>query len=203
MSHSPSGTVYGTLLNFRREVEALAPRMHEPPYRAPPAAPVLYVKTANTFSGDGAAIALPAHAPEVEVGATVGLVLGAGGSVRGCVLASDLSLPHASYFRPPVRFRCLDGFLGLGALVPATDPEALAIEVRIDGELRQTVRFDALVRPPARLLADVGEFMTLGDGDVLLLGNDAPLPRARVGQRIALHCAALGSLVQTLVAEAA
>jgi 5-oxopent-3-ene-1,2,5-tricarboxylate decarboxylase / 2-hydroxyhepta-2,4-diene-1,7-dioate isomerase len=44
----PTGTVYGSLLNFRAEVEALAPQMTQPPYKAPPKAPVLYVKTANT-----------------------------------------------------------------------------------------------------------------------------------------------------------
>ena len=33
----PGGTVYGTLLNFRREHALWAPRMHEAPYKAPPA----------------------------------------------------------------------------------------------------------------------------------------------------------------------
>ena len=47
------GTVYGTLLNFRSEVEAWAPKMNEAPYKAPPKQPVLYVKTANTWSNDG------------------------------------------------------------------------------------------------------------------------------------------------------
>ena len=40
MSFMPSGTVYGVLLNFRAEVEALAPQMNQPPYKAPPQAPV-------------------------------------------------------------------------------------------------------------------------------------------------------------------
>ena len=45
MSFVPTGTVYGTLLNFRGEWEAWAPQMNEAPYKAPPKAPVLYVKT--------------------------------------------------------------------------------------------------------------------------------------------------------------
>ena len=72
----PAGTVYGVLLNFRAEVEALAPQMHEPPYKAPPKAPILYVKTANTWSPHGSAITVPAHVPEVEVGATIAMVIG-------------------------------------------------------------------------------------------------------------------------------
>ncbi|WBX99938.1 fumarylacetoacetate hydrolase family protein [Ramlibacter tataouinensis] len=203
MTWLPAGTVYGTLLNQRSEYEALAPHMHDAPYKAPPRAPVLYVKTANTFNPDGGAIALPAQVPEVEVGATVGLVMGAAGQVQGCVLLNDVSVPHASLFRPPVKFKCLDGFLGIGSGVRNVDPASVQIEVRVNGDLRQTVRFDALVRDPGQLLAAVGEFMTLGEGDVLMLGCDAARPRARAGDRIELRSAALGRLGHTLVAEAA
>lgn len=203
MTWLPSGTVYGTLLNQRSEYEALAPHMHDAPYKAPPKAPVLYVKTANTFSPAGAAIPVPARVAEVEVGATVGLVIGGRGQVQGCVLLNDLSIPHASLFRPPVKFKCLDGFLGIGSDVRAVDPESVQIEVHVNGELRETVRFDALVRSPRQLLADVAGFMTLGEGDVLMLGCDASRPRARAGDRVELRSAALGSLSNTLAAEAA
>ena len=37
--YHPTGTVYGTLLNFRREFDLLAPQMALPPYKAPPIAP--------------------------------------------------------------------------------------------------------------------------------------------------------------------
>lgn len=203
MSFLPRGTVYGTLLNFRSEYDALAAQMHEAPYKAPPKAPILYVKTANTFSANGANIPVPARVAEVEIGATVGLVMRSATQVDGCVLLNDLSVPHASFFRPPVKFKCLDGFLGIGSDVREVDPTTLHVEVRINGELRQTLRFDALVRDPGRLLAEVGEFMTLGEGDVLMIGCDAPRPRARAGDRIELSCTALGTLANTLVAEAA
>ncbi len=203
MSYIPQGTVYGTLLNFRSEFDAMAPQMNEAPYKAPPKAPVLYVKTANTFSANGAQIPVPARVPQVEIGATVGLVMKSATEVAGCVLMNDLSVPHASFFRPPVKFKCLDGFLGIGAEVRAADPASLKIEVRVNGEVRQTVRFDALVRDPKRLLADVAEFMTLREGDVLLLGCDAPRPLAKAGDRIELRSDTLGSLVNTLVPEAA
>ena len=203
MSYVPQGTVYGALLNFRSEFDAMAPQMNEAPYKAPPKAPILYVKTANTFSPSGAQIPVPARVPQVEIGATVGLVMKSATEVVGCVLMNDLSVPHASFFRPPVKFKCLDGFLGIGAEVRAADPASLRIEVLVNGELRQTVRFDALVRDPKRLLADVAEFMTLREGDVLLLGCDAPRPLAKAGDRIELRSDALGSLVNTLVPEAA
>ncbi|MDQ7957334.1 MAG: fumarylacetoacetate hydrolase family protein [Pseudomonadota bacterium] len=204
MNYLPTGTVYGVLLNFRAEVEAIAPQMDQPPYKAPPKAPVLYVKTANTWTPSGGAVPVPARVPEVEVGATVGLVMGERGSVAGYVLMNDFSVPHASFFRPPVRFKCLDGFLGIGgALRSDGDPDRFTLEVRIDGELRHSADFSQLVRPATRLLADVNEFMTLRAGDVLMLGCNAGRPLAKVGDRIEISAPGFEPLVNTLVEEAA
>jgi 5-oxopent-3-ene-1,2,5-tricarboxylate decarboxylase/2-hydroxyhepta-2,4-diene-1,7-dioate isomerase len=196
-------TVYGTLLNFRAEFEAWAPQMNEAPYKGAPRAPVLYIKPATTWSADGAEILVPPRIAEVEVGATVGMVMKSAGVVGGYVLMNDWSVPHTSYFRPPVKFKCLDGFLGVGRPVEgALDPATLSIEVRINGRLQQKVRFDDLVRAPSRLLADVGEFMTLGPGDVLMLGLDANRPRARAGDTVELRAEGLGTLTQKLVEAA-
>ena len=205
------GIVYGTLLNFRSEVEAWAPKMTQPPYQAPPKQPVLYVKPANTWSRNGAGIPVPARVPQVEIGATVAMVMKAPGEIGGWLVMNDLSLPHTSFFRPPVKFKCLDGFLGIGDTLLAAgggvDPAQFVLEVRIGGALVQTVRFSGLVRNAHQLLADVSAFMTLGAGDALMLGCDI-LPQggralARVGDRIEISAPGLGTLANTLVAEAA
>jgi 5-oxopent-3-ene-1,2,5-tricarboxylate decarboxylase/2-hydroxyhepta-2,4-diene-1,7-dioate isomerase len=211
MSFLSMGTVYGTLLNFRGELEALGAQVNAAPYNAPPKAPVLYIKPANTWSADGAEIPVPARVAEVEVGATIAVVMKAAGEPAGYVLMNDLSLPHASLYRPPVKFKCLDGFLGVGGTLLRTeqagDPSRFVLEVRINGELKQTIRFDQLVRNPDRLLADVAEFMTLGAGDVLMLGCDVlkegGRPLAKVGDRIEISAPGMGSLTNTLVAEVA
>lgn len=201
------GTVYGTLMNFRGELDALGAKMNEPPYKAPPKAPVLYVKPANTWSENGAAIALPARVAQVQVGATVAMVMKSAHEVAGYVLMNDLAIPHESFFRPPVKLNCLDGFLGIGERVrsrnEAGDPAVFKLEVRINGELKQTVRFSQLVRAADQLLADVSEFMTLAPGDMLMLGCDVGKPLAKVGDRIDIGMPALGTLTNTLVAEAA
>ena len=207
MSWMPAGTVYGTLLNFENEVEALKPQMLQPPYKAAPKAPVLYVKTANTWSAHGAAIAVPSRVPAVEIGATIAMVVGEAGAVAGYVLMNDLSIPHASFFRPPVKFKNLDGFLGIGERVlPATeagDASGFTLELRINGELKQRVDFSQLVRPAAQLLADVGEFMSLQAGDVLMLGCELGRPLAKAGDRIDITAPGFPALVNTLTGEAA
>jgi len=206
MSFVPTGTVYGTLLNFRGEWDAWAARMNEAPYRAPPKAPVLYIKPGNTWSAAGADIPVPARVSVVEVGATIALVMKAADEVAGYVLMNDLSIPHDSFFRPPVKFKCLDGFLGVGStLLPAgpdTDPSHFRLEVRVNGELKQRVDFAELVRPAAQLLRDVNEFLTLGAGDMLMLGCDVGRPLANAGDSIELSSPGLGSLLNTLVGQA-
>src|SRR3954467_9060421 len=207
MSLVRRGTVYGTLMNFRGELDALADKMKEAPYKAPPQAPVLYVKPANTWTENGGSIALPAGVNEVAVGATVAMVMKSAREIAGYVLMNDLTLPHDTFFRPPGKFNCLDGFLGIGDRIRARneagDPAVFKLEVRINGELKQTVRFSQMVRPADKLLADVSEFMTLGEGDMLMLGCDVGRPLARAGDRIEIKMPALGTLTNTIVAEAA
>jgi len=215
-----AGTVYGVLLNSNEEWATWAAQMGEPPYKAAPKAPVLYIKTANTWSACGAAIAVPARAPEVEIGASVAVVIGEAATqvradqaldhVASYVLVNDLSLPHASYYRPPVKYKNLDGFLGIGPRCATPDevgdPNRLRLEVRVDGRLRQSVELAQMRRSAAQLIADVSEFMTLRHGDVLLLGLGAQRPRARAGQRVEIRAAgvpALGTLTNTLVEEQA
>lgn len=204
----PQGTVYGTLLNFRREYEWWTPRMNEVPYKAPPQAPVLYIKTANTFATNGAAVPVPG---EVEVGATLGMVIpdNREDGIPSLVLLNDLSLPHASYYRPPVRFRNRDGFLVCGPEVrPMNETgslSALTLEVRINDALVQSVELSGLRREAATLLADVNEFMSLLPGDVLMLGTDCladgTRPRARPGDRVEIRAHGFAPLAHSLVAE--
>lgn len=219
----PSGTVYGTLLNAQREHALWVPRMDAAPYQGAPRAPVLYIKTANTFTPAGGAIALPAGVLQVDVGATLGLVMGGpsgagvadgAAGVLGCVLLNDVAIPHESYYRPPVQHRCVDGFLGvgpacvalpaLGGLPALTD---LTLDLCVNGVLQQRLALRDLVRDAATLLADVGEFMTLQAGDVLMLGTDC-LPdgsrvRAHAGDTVEIRAQGFATLVNTFTQEAA
>ena len=71
----------------------------------------------------------------------------------------------------------------------------------INGEQVWQRGFADLVRPPARLLADVTEFMTLSPGDVLLLGPGEGAPLARPGDRVVIEVPGLGRLTHLVVAE--
>ena len=158
MKHwQPAGTVYGCLLNFQREWDLWAPRMAQDPYKGPPRAPVLYVKSANTFNPSGSLL-LQDGVQEVDIGATLS------------------GMP------------------------------SLSIMVQLNGQKVQTVHLSELVRPVDRLLADVGEFMSLQAGDVLMLGTDVlaqgQRPRARAGDTVCLTVPGFAPWVQTVQGEA-
>jgi len=118
---------------------------------------------------------------------------------------NDISVPHASFYRPSIRFKCRDGFCPLGAFVPreaVANPDALAVTVVVDGVMvRQTDTGDR-VRSAAHLLVDVTEFMTLHPGDILSMGVSAHAPLAQAGQRVTITIAGVGELTNTLVSEA-
>ena len=210
-SYLPGGTVYGTLLNFRREHALWAPRMHEAPYKAPPAAPVLYIKTANTFTRSGQAIALPKGVSKVEVAASLGLVAGEGGRVAGAVLFNDVAIPHQSYYRPPVKYRCVDGFLGVGEVLrpvaSLNELSSLVLELRVDGVMRQRTALADLVRDAATLWAEVNAFQSLRPGDVLMVGSDClddgSRPHVKAGDAVEITATGFAPLVNHFVQEAA
>lgn len=210
------GTVYGTLLNHADALAALGQAVHQAPYKAPPKAPVLYIKPRNTWVGDGDTIVVPEGVEELEIGATLGMVIGRAACqvgeaealefVAGYVIVDDVSVPHASFYRPSLRFKARDTFCPIGGFVPralAGDPDALGIVVSVDGRVVHRASTRGLIRPVARLLAEVSEFMTLLPGDVLSVGVAANAPRARAGQRVSIAIDGLGRLENPLVAEEA
>ena len=203
----PHGTVYGTLLNFRGALAALGDTVNQPPLKAPPKAPVLYIKPRNTIAADGDAVLLPDGVDALEFGASLALVIGrtacrvserdALDVIAGYAIVNDVSVPHQPYYRPSLRFKCRDGFCPIGETVPrtaATDPDALAITVEVDGKIVQRGHTSTLIRPVARLLADVTEFMTLSRGDLLLIGVPEGAPRLCAGQQATIRIDGLGEL---------
>ena len=209
-------TVVGAWLNYRGAWAAMESTMRAPPHHKPPEHPVLYLKPANTWLAAGQAVVLPADVEEVEVGAALGVVIGrpaarvraedALAHVAGYRIVNDVTVPHEKVLRPPLKQKCRDTFCPMGPVVEASRvgaPDALAIRAYVNGELRQSSDTSQLVRAVARLIADVTEFMTLDEGDVLLVGVPENPPRARVGDRVAVEIDGLGRLENVIEAEGA
>ena len=216
MPFFPTRTVVGALLEFQGVWQALEPVMAQPPHHRPPVHPVLYIKPANTWARHGDSVLLPPDVAEVEVGATLGISFARAASrvnaaqalshVAGYCVVNDVTVPHQSLLRPPMRQKCRDGFCPIGPWVSADelrDPGTLEIRSYINGELRQRSHTAHLRRNVAQLIADVSEFMTLAPGDLLLIGVAEQPARARVGDTMAVEIDGIGRLENPLQAETA
>ena len=203
-----SGVVYATLLNDPADITALGDKVHQPPYKAPPVAPVLYLKPRNTLAGQGSVIAVPATATSVRIGACLGIIIGrtacrvpagsAADFIAGYTLVNDVCLPHDNFYRPSLRFNARDGFCPVAdTRVPASlvaDPDLLTTRVWLDNVLVHEGSTAGRVRSVSQLVADVTEFMTLQAGDMLLLGAGAASPLAVPGQVVRIEIVGVGSL---------
>jgi 5-oxopent-3-ene-1,2,5-tricarboxylate decarboxylase/2-hydroxyhepta-2,4-diene-1,7-dioate isomerase len=211
-----SGTVYGVLMNHRAALEALGDAVEQPPYKAAPKAPVLYLKPRNTLVPPGAPIRIDDAAGELEVGAALGIVVGrtacrvaeadAADFIAGYTIVADCSVPHDSFYRPAIRFKARDASCAIGPAVVAradvAHPDALGVRVLVDGRPVQSASTGGTVRGVARLLSDVSEFMTLAPGDLLLAGVAPGAPRVRAGASLAIEIDGLGRLETRVVAAA-
>jgi len=207
-----SGVVVGALLNHRPQLVALGDAVHQPPHKAAPVAPVLAIKPRNTLAGDGDAIVVPDGVAALEIGASLGIVIGrtacrvppasALAFVAGYTIVNDVGMPVPNHYRPSVRFKARDGFCPIGPRVERlAAPDALGVRVFVDGALVHQTTTGERVRGAARLLAEVSEFMTLSPGDVLVLGVSAGAPRVRAGQQARVEIDGLGTLSLGFVAD--
>jgi 5-oxopent-3-ene-1,2,5-tricarboxylate decarboxylase / 2-hydroxyhepta-2,4-diene-1,7-dioate isomerase len=188
--NQPLATVYGSLMQHRAELSVLGEAAHQPPYNAPPQAPVLYIKPANTFSAFDTRIALPAGHAQVRARACLGLFFK---QKRQVVLKntawsainlivndvveisffSDLAIPHNNFHRPPVKFNAFDSSLGLPAQIieaGSVDLGNLQIETWVNGVCMHSYSSADWLCSAAHQLQTVNEFIAFEAGDVLMMG---------------------------------
>jgi len=75
------------------------------------------------------------------------------------------------------------------------------LKTEIDGKVVEERSLADLVRGPAQLLVDVTEFMTLRQGDVLLVGVSYMAPQAAAGSQVRITAEGLGALSFSIAAQ--
>ncbi len=204
------GTVYGAALNDAELLRSLSDEFKKPPYKAPPLAPVLFIKPRNCLSFGGAAVPLPADLTSVRVAATVAVFFSRDltkakpkdvkSAIGAACLALDVSELGSNFFRPAVRQQCRDGFLPLSSFVDLPN-ELAEVITSIDGREAHRWSLSRLARSVEVLCSEISSFMTLKSGDLLLLGLPGDAPVATVGQSIEVSSAHFASLRTSIVAE--
>jgi 5-oxopent-3-ene-1,2,5-tricarboxylate decarboxylase / 2-hydroxyhepta-2,4-diene-1,7-dioate isomerase len=209
-----SGTIYGTLLNYKGSLLKMGDSLNNAPYNEPPKAPILYIKPFNTIIGYGMPIPLPNDVNELEIGAALGIVIGGKATrvsepqalefVEGYTIVNDVSIPHESVYRPAIKQKARDGFCPVGPWIIQKDkinPDSLDIRVFINDELKQENTTANLIRPVAKLISEITEFMTLNAGDTLLVGIPENPPLAKAGDRVRIEIDGVGQLENIIMNE--
>ncbi|MNR53383.1 Homoprotocatechuate catabolism bifunctional isomerase/decarboxylase [compost metagenome] len=81
------------------------------------------------------------------------------------------------------------------------DPHSLAIKLHVNGEIRQHNTTANFVRNIPLLIAEISEFMTLHEGDVLITGTPEGRVDVQPGDTVEVEISGLGRLVNHIVAE--
>jgi acylpyruvate hydrolase len=187
-----------------------------------PTAPMWFAKFANSLTGSGQPIVLPAaHAEYVDYEAELALVIGrtarnvaaedalsyiAGAMPFNDVSARDLQLQNPLW----TSGKAIDTFGPCGpALVTlddAGDLEALELRTRINGEVLQQGTTANLIFGPADLVAWLSRTITLLPGDIIATGTPAGVGAAqgrflRDGDTVEVEIDGLGVLVNPVRGE--
>ncbi len=178
-----------------------------------PPAPILFMKPPSSLIGQGEAIVIPRGADPVQHEAELAVVIGrrarhvrrdaAADYVLGYTCANDVSARNFQHDDGQwVRAKGFDTFCPLGpVLVTDLDVGSLAIEARVNGEVRQSSNTSHLIFDVPFLLEFISGVMTLLPGDVILTGTPAGVGPIVPGDVVAVTIAGIGTLTNMVVAE--
>jgi len=170
-----------------RNYAAHAAEMQSPP----PERPVVFMKNPASIIGPHDDITIPAicheHGPQVDYEGELAAIIGrdcrdvdeadALDCVSGYCVANDVT---ARWWQKEgsggqwIRGKSFDTFCPLSAAVPASsvpNPQALTLETRLGGTLRQQGNTADMIFPVATLIAELSRGMTLLNGSVILTGT--------------------------------
>jgi 2-keto-4-pentenoate hydratase/2-oxohepta-3-ene-1,7-dioic acid hydratase in catechol pathway len=182
--------------------------------------PFSFLKPPTTaLIGSDRAVAMPGYGDQLDWEAELAVVIGRPeraatdpmGAVFGYTILNDLSLrDFVAPFPHPLGLDAVisKGFDGAAPMGPwitvaahAGDPSHLAIELRVNGEVRQRSSTEQMIFPVAELVAYYARVLTLEVGDVIATGTPAgvgagmqPPEYLTAGDEIEIEIEGLGCL---------
>lgn len=157
-----------------------------------PSEPVFFAKAPSSLLAHEQTVRLPsgfgAIHHEIELGVVIGktasnvLADGALDSVAGYTIINDITARELqkkdiAAGLPWFRAKSFDTFCPIGPyLIPResiADPQALGIELRVNGKIRQDALTSDMIFPVSELVSFVSRFCTLYPGDIIATGTPA------------------------------
>ncbi|HEU5352588.1 MAG TPA: fumarylacetoacetate hydrolase family protein [Terracidiphilus sp.] len=182
-----------------------------------PAEPLLFFKPPSSLLAPGGTVRMPAAAARVDYEGELALIIGRRatrlqtgedwrGYVRGYTIANDVTARDLQKKDGQwTRAKGFDTFCPVGPFVSdEVDYESgLAVETRVNGELRQHGSTHDFLFSIPQLLVYITAAITLEPGDLLLTGTPAGVGPLSAGDRVEVSITGLGALSNPFAAESA
>jgi 2-keto-4-pentenoate hydratase/2-oxohepta-3-ene-1,7-dioic acid hydratase in catechol pathway len=180
--------------------------------RPEPEYPGLFAKFPSSLIGHGQPIVIPADAKEVHYEGELVVVIGketrnvsigqAHEHVFGVTAGNDVS--ERNWQRNDlqwVRAKGSDTFGPVGpAIVTGVDYSNLALETRLNGEVRQSTRTQDLIFGVDTLVSFISRYLTLKPGDLIFTGTPGSTQAMRPGDEVEVELEKVGILRNSIVA---
>ncbi len=178
-----------------------------------PEEPVLFMKPPSSLLPHGGEIVYPSMSKRVDYEAELVLVVGRecrevsveeapsyilGYTCGNDVTARDLQAKDGQW----TRAKSFDTFCPLGPFIETeVDPLGLTVELRLNGELRQSSPASNMIFSPAELLSFTSRVMTLYPGDVIMTGTPSGVGEMRPGDVVEVVIEGGGTLRNTVTSR--
>ena len=171
-----------------------------------PEVPTFFGKWANALAAPGGEVPLPSYSEKVDYEAEVAFVIGSDGQVAGYTLFNDLSARDYQFKTPQwMPGKVFDGSAPCGPALVTPDeagqPDAIEIELTLNGEVMQSASTADLIHSIPELVEYLSTLMTLEAGDIVATGTPSGVgstrdPRVwlKAGDEIVVSSPTLGRL---------
>jgi 2-keto-4-pentenoate hydratase/2-oxohepta-3-ene-1,7-dioic acid hydratase in catechol pathway len=172
-----------------------------------PDRPLLFLKPPNTLAAHGDTVTLPAGKERVEWEAELGVVIGeqcrnvseseAMDVVAGFTCVNDLSNRDDQRVETNwVRGKAFDGAAPMGPVLadPEDVPADASVELRVNGETKQSSDRSHLIFSVPELVAEITTYLTLEPGDVVSTGTPAGVGPLSDGDEVEVAVEGVGTL---------
>ena len=173
----------------------------------PPERPLLFLKPPNAVAGHGDDVTLPSGKERIDHEAELGVVIGeqcrnvsrddAMNVVRGFTCVDDLSnRDDQRQEQNWIRGKAFDGAAPIGPAIapPEAVPDDATIELRVNGETRQSSDRSQLIFPVEELIEEITTYLTLEPGDVIATGTPAGVGPLADGDEVEIEVEGVGTL---------
>lgn len=172
-----------------------------------PDRPLLFLKPPNTLSSHGDTVTLPADKDRVDFEAEIAIVVGeqcrdvaaedAMSVVEGFTCLNDISNRDDQEIEQNwIRGKAFDNSAPVGPVVATPDevPEDAAVELRVNGETRQSSSRSEWIFSLPELIEEITTYMTLEPGDLISTGTPAGVGPLEDGDTVELEVEGVGTL---------